>query len=273
MDTMFSPYRNSLCVRICLQGFIFLMMGSLLIACQKKHTSTPTTNTALTPYTLTYPFNLPRVKIPEDNPLTVEGIALGKKLYGDPILSHNGNACATCHVKQTYFTSPGPNALPHINEAWNTHFLWKGEVEGTLEDAMKFEVGDFFQTDVSLLNQDANYRSLFKKVYGVDTISRKDVAYALAQYLRSLTSFNSRFDKYVRKEMMISNSELNGFYIFNSEKGECFHCHTLGLYTDNQYHNNGLDSSFGASNQGHFVATGNPADLGKYKTPTLRNMP
>ena len=244
----------------------------LLASCHKQKETPPPVSSGLTPYEIKYPFTFPALNIPSDNSLTVEGIALGKALYGDPILSNDGRSCSACHVKSTSFSSFSANAIPHINEGWNTKFLWRGGVEGTLEDAMSFEVNEFFKTDVTKLNANQDYKARFKNVYGVETISRKDVAYALAQYLRSLTSVDSRFDRYVRKESMITMSELNGFYIFNSEKGECFHCHSLGLFADNAYHNNGIDSIFTGNNAGRYDVTKNPNDLGKFKTPTLRNI-
>lgn len=239
---------------------------------KKNNTNSENTNLTLTPYPINYPNYIPQIIIPNGNQTTYEGVALGKKLYYDPILSNNGNSCATCHEKNTSFTTYNSNSIPHINEGWNNVFLWNGGVEGTLEDAMHFEVYEFFKTDVSKINTNQTYRNLFKQVYNIDEISGDDIAKALAQYFRSLVSVNSVFDQYLQRKTMLTLSELNGFFIFNSEKGECFHCHSIGLFQDNTFHNIGLDSVFEAENVGRYLITQNISDLGKFKTPTLRNI-
>jgi len=257
-------------------AYILIILITLANACKKKDDTNngepqPQTET-LTPYHLYSPPYFPQLIIPADNPLTVEGIALGRKLYYDTILSNDGRACASCHTPQYAFSSPIPNSMPHFNLAWNNKFLWNGLVEGKLEDIMAFEVNVFFNTDISKLNNNALYPALFKKIYNVDVITSKQVAYALAQFIRTQSSTNSKFDKYLRYETMLTPSEMNGFVLYNTEKGDCFHCHSLGLFNDNAYHNNGNDSVFIGVNQGHYEVTGNTSDMGKFKTPSLRNV-
>lgn len=226
----------------------------------------------LTPYHLFSPSYFPQLIIPADNPLTVEGIALGRKLYYDTIISNDNRACANCHLQEYAFSSPIPNSMPHLNLAWNNKFLWNGLIEGQLEDAMAFEVNVFFNTDVTKLNNSTQYPALFKKVFNASTITTKEVAYALAQFIRTQSSTNSKFDKYLRYETTLTPSEMNGFVLYNTEKGDCFHCHSLGLFNDNAYHNIGIDSIFLGVNKGHYEVTGNSNDIGKFKTPTLRNV-
>ena len=248
-------------------------IAALLIASGcKKENPDEEVNYTLTPYSINYPAYFPDLIIPETNPLTVEGIQLGRKLYYDPILSNTGLSCSSCHEKSSSFSMYSINSLPHINLGWNSNFLWNGKISGSLEDIMRFEVEEFFSTDVSKLNNSSEYLALFKKIYGVDNITSKEVAYALAQFFRYLTSFNSPFDKFANHEITLSSSELNGFVIFNTEKGDCFHCHSLGLFTDNKFHNNGLDSTYSGVNMGRYNVTGNPADIGAFKSPTLRNI-
>lgn len=242
------------------------------ISCKKEHATIPDTHPGLTPYTMTYPNFFPVLELPANNPMTLEGIALGRRLYYDTMLSNDGRACASCHVHAESFSKSSVNALAHINLGWSKTFLWKGGVEGTLEDAMYFEVTEFFKTNMQRLNQQQTYRTQFKTVFNADSITPQLTANAMAQFVRSIASFNSRVDRYMRHEIMLSFEELNGLYIFNSEKGECFHCHSLGLYHDNGYHNTGLDSVYTTLNRGRFDVTGNPDDMGKFKTPTLRNI-
>ncbi|MBS1936365.1 MAG: c-type cytochrome [Bacteroidetes bacterium] len=233
---------------------------------------------ATTPLQLDVPAYFPQVDIPADNPLTVEGVALGRRLYYDTLLSlhgpRQGKACASCHHQDRAFTvpSPGTGVLSHANLAWSTHFLWDGRVSGKLEDVMRFEVEDFFQVDVQVLRSHPEYPGLFRKALGTSEITSGDVAKALAQWVRRLTSSNSRFDRYLRYEGILSAQELSGMNLFFTEAGDCFHCHGLPLMTDNAFHNIGLDSVFTGANAGRFAVTGNPADLGAFKTPTLRNI-
>ncbi len=221
------------------------------------------------PYELIVPPGFPYMVIPEDNPATVEGIQLGRMLYYDPILDkENIRACAHCHLQETSFSCLD-NCLPHVNLAWNNAFLWKGKVRGVLENVMLFEVEEFFKTDLSKINAHGNYPGLFKKAFGTDTITSKEIAWALAQFVRTLSSSNSKWDKVIRGETTLTQAESRGRDLFYSEKGDCFHCHGTILLTDNYFHNNGLDSMPG---KGRNEITGNHKDRGKYKTPTLRNI-
>lgn len=231
-----------------------------------------------TPYALEYPSYFPEPIIPASNPLTQEGVALGRRLYYDTILSQNGPfegfACATCHDQGRSFTVPtaGTNVLAHVNLAWSTHFLWNGKVTGTLEDVMRFEVEEFFQVDVAPLNAHPDYPVLFQQAFGSSTITNDLVIKALAQWFRRMTSSNSRFDRYMKGELTLTPQEMDGAMIFLSEIGDCFHCHALPLMTDNAFHNIGLADNFSGTDVGRFAITGASMDMGAFKTPTLRNI-
>ena len=121
------------------------------------------------------------------------------------------------------------------------------------------------------LNGNIEYVQLFKQAFNIDYIDSNHVVMALAQFERTLISSNSKFDKYIRGEVQLSSSELNGYAIFNSEKGDCFHCHGTQMFMDNSFHNNGLDSE-PFLDIGLAAESKDPADNGKFKTPTLRNI-
>lgn len=250
----------------------FLLLVALTFSCKK---STDTTQFSFTPYEIQIPERFPALDIPADNAMSVERLQLGRKLYYDTILSNDGRACASCHYQPQGFFSdnaPGINiVLPHINLGWSKNFLWKGEKNCTLEEMMMFEVNDFFGTDISKLNADETYRNLFITAYNVKEITAKEVAYALAQFFRVLNSGNSKFDKHRRGEVAFNQNERNGMITFFTEKGDCFHCHNEIFFTDNSFHNTGLDSVFTTGSKGRYDVTGDENDIGKYKTPTLRN--
>ncbi|MBP9152996.1 MAG: c-type cytochrome, partial [Flavobacteriales bacterium] len=170
-------------------------------------------------------------------------------------------------------------AMTIINMGWNQFgFFWDGR-EATLEDqALKpvtnpIEMNAKWPEVEAKLNANADYKLLFKQAYDVDYIDSLTVAKAIAQFERTLISGNSRFDKwYNQQAIQLTESELRGFILYNGEGADCFHCHGLGgLITDNRFHNNGLDTDFSAD-EGRFLFTGNDADKGKFRTPTLRNI-
>lgn len=263
----------------------FLLLITILISCKKdkdpeeppKIISSSGKEYDPTSYTLEYPDNFPVMELNEENPMTEEGVELGRKLYYDPILHPQGSrSCASCHDQKLSFTvsalKDGRSVMHHVNLGWASKFLWEGGVEGTLEDIMRFEVEDFFQTDVSKLQEHSTYPDDFFSAFGTEDVSTELCAKALAQFFRTMISSDSKFDKYLRGEVMLTASEFRGFDLFNTEKGDCFHCHSLPLFTDDKYHNIGLDSTFSGSDQGRYNVTGNSSDMGKFKTPTLRNI-
>jgi len=232
--------------------------------------------------------------IPVDNPLTEEGIALGKKLFFDPILSNDETiSCASCHKPENAFSdvtsfSKGVNSLegarntmPLFNLAWNFSelFAWDGKEFGLEAQAFEpvssaIEMHSNWKEVAEKLQNHQEYPVLFEQAFGISAIDSTLVVKALAQFERTLISANSRFDKYLQGELSLTESELNGLSVFlREDKGDCFHCHgnqNMPLWTDNKFHNNGLDSVF--TDVGLAAVTGDPNDEGKFKTPSLRNL-
>lgn len=232
--------------------------------------------------------------IPVDNPLTVEGVALGKKLFFDRRLSgDNTQSCATCHNPRRAFTenqqfSEGidgnfgvRNSMPLFNLAWNFNerFTWDGKEFGLENQALEpvknpIEMHADWKNVATKISAIQEYQELFSKAFGNAQIDSTTITKAIAQFERTLISGNSRFDQYLNGEIQLSTEELNGFTIFMDEnRGDCFHCHGSDnnpLWTDNDFHNNGLDTSF--SDLGLGAVTGDPNDNGKFKSPSLRNL-
>ncbi len=224
-----------------------------------------------TPYELPTPLFFPtNNNIPADNPMTVEGVALGEKLF------HEENSCVMCHHKEHSFEM-GPTGtlenlgtqhtmLPLINLVWNTTGLgWKSQVP-TLEEMVYAAYTDPAEINadtsevVRRLQQTEAYPELFKKAFCTDQVSFALVEKAIAQYVRSLVFANSKFDRYMRGEEQLSQDEMNGYLLFITEDGaDCFHCHGGGsnaLFTTNLRYNNGLDAT----------------SEDEFKAPTLRNI-
>lgn len=249
------------------KAILGMLILTLLFACkpQPEETFQPT------PYELPTPLFFPtKNNIPADNPMTVEGVALGEKLFFEE------KSCAMCHHKEHSFEF-GPEGtlenlgtphtmLPLINLVWNTTGLgWKGQVE-TLEDMVYAAYTDPLEINADTaevakrLQQTEAYPTLFKKAFGTDKISFVLVEKAIAQYVRSLVFANSKFDRYMRGEEQLTQDELNGYQLFITENGaDCFHCHGGGsnaLFTTNLQYNNGLDA----------------VTEDEFKAPTLRNI-
>jgi cytochrome c peroxidase len=123
------------------------------------------------------------------------------------------------------------------------------------------------------LQKHSEYPSLFRKAFGSDSITTVKLARAISQFERTLISSNSNWDKAERRQRLRTPSEINGMIIFSTEKGDCFHCHgnlSSPYFTDFVFHNNGLDEI--PKDSGLFRITGKLEDLGKFKTPSLRNL-
>lgn len=261
-------------------GWMWAAMLLLIsfVACKKEVEPGP--ESPLTFVEPERPPGFPAMEVPSYNRLSEEGIALGRKLYYDPLLAKGGTfegmRCASCHEQEHgfgVFRQAGiVPPLPHVNLGWSRHFLWDGSKSGSLEEVMLFEVKDFFGANPAHFDNHPEYKKDFEKLFGQGPVTHEKLAYALAQFFRTMNSANSGFDKWIQGGDPPSARVLQGYELFFSEKGDCFHCHSGPLFHDNQFHNIGLDSTFAGRNKGREQVTGNPAHRGQFKTPTLRNV-
>jgi cytochrome c peroxidase len=265
---------------------ILFVIPLLFVACDKGEDEVP----AATPYTLVIPQGLPPMNIPSNNPLTVEGVALGKRLFYDPILSaNNTQSCASCHVQENGFSETtqystgidgiegNRNAMPLINLGWQTKFFWDGGANGLESQVIgpitnPIEMHETLANVVAKLNATDEYPELFKAAFGSAEASSQNIMRAIAQFERTLISGNSKYDQYMRGETFLTSQELNGLSLFTDmEKGDCSHCHSLGsTFSDFEFRNTGLDSI--PVDEGRYLITLNQGDRGKFKTPSLRNV-
>jgi cytochrome c peroxidase len=256
-----------------------------------------------TPISIHAPLGLPPVPIPADNPPTAETVALGRKLYYDPILSVDGTvSCSTCHSPKNGFcdgraVSVGVhgqlgtrNAPTVLNAAYFTTQFWDGRADSLEQQsggpmANPIEMGHTLAGVEKKLNADPAYRAAFKEAFGADTISIDMVEKSLATFERTLLSGNSPFDRYqyAGDNQALSDSAKRGLEVFrNPKKGNCAVCHTIGdndaLFTDNKFHNLGvgvklsLDGEAELLDIGRFKVTGVEKDKGAFRTPSLRNI-
>lgn len=270
---------------------IFVVLLAGFSSCRQYDTNIPDD----TDWLVHVPVNLGG-KMPELRfPVTREGYELGKLLFFDPILSGNNTiACASCHKPHLAFTDglalsdhgasgkPLERNTPSIvNTAWMSGLFWDGgakDIESLAlgpiehEDEMNQNIHEL----VLELRHDTAYTSRFIKVFPDEGITPHTIIRALGQFQNALVSANSRYDYYRRNEngVILSSLELQGLALVEKH---CTSCHATDLFTDNMYHNNGLDSLFSdntflQTRLGRFRITRDSNDLGKYKTPTLRNV-
>ena len=280
-----------LSLRHILSTLAFLIFASALFwSCGTDHDPPePEETWDPTPYQLEIPSGFPDMQIPDDNPMTEEGVQLGRHLFYDPILSaDNTQSCASCHGQGFSFTDNGRrfstgidgiegtrNSMAIINVGWMDTFFWDGR-DGSLEEQAlepipnPIEMHQSWPDAVDKLKNHPQYTDLFFDAFGTRDIDSMHVVKAIAQFERTMISSNSKWDRYLKGEYQLTQAETKGFEIFFTEKGDCFHCHSTILFTDNLFHNNGLDSEF--TDKGLFDVTGDENDIGKFKTPTLRNV-
>lgn len=225
------------------------------------------------------------------NPPTVEGVALGKRLFYDARLSRtNSISCGFCHMQPTAFTHHGHdvshgvddklgrrNSLPVQNLIFYKTFFWDGGVHN-LDLVPLNPLGNVVEMDETIenviekLQADTKYKEQFSKAFGSEQITSTRFLQALSQFLATMVSANSRYDMYVRNEnsIMLSAEELLGLELF---KQKCATCHATDLFTNQSYHNNGYSSTTDLErDKGREEITLNPCDRGKFKVPSLRNV-
>jgi cytochrome c peroxidase len=249
-----------------------------------------------TPYRLKISERLPKVKVPEDNPLTMEGVELGRKLFREKRLSKgNVQSCASCHEQSHGFTdgqrySLGAegragrrNAMPLANLAWAGELFWDGRAKSLREQVLlpiqdAHEMNESLDRVITKLAEDGEYRKEFQAAFGSEAITNERIALALEQFLLTLVSQESKFDRAARKLARLSEQEQRGLQLFVTEHdparglrgADCFHCHGGNLFTNHRFMNNGLEIV--PSDLGRMEVTKQESDRGKFKVPSLRNV-
>lgn len=242
-----------------------------------------------TPVSFTVPAGFPAPHYDFNaNPLTREGIALGRKPFYDGRLSKDGNfPCASCHQQFASFASYAHdlshgfnsqfttrNAPALFNLAWQTSFQWDGgvnniEVQPLAPITAPNEMAETIDNVITKLKQDQDYPSLFKAAFGDEQINSQRMLKALSQFNLSLVSANSRYDSMKRGEATFDRYEQQGYAIFQNK---CATCHPEPLFTDYSFRNNGLDLNPDLNDVGRMKITGKSADSLKFKVPSLRNV-
>ena len=264
-------------------GFLFFFI-TVLSSCEKYATER-IQEKSVSPFIFELPAWAPKPVIPEDNPLTFEKVELGKMLFQDKILSKNNDlSCSSCHNKNLAFSQNialpkgDENAIGFrnspslINTVYNKNFFKDGGVK-SLELQVLVPLETHFEFNLSVaeaverLKNNEFYNSAFYEVFG----NEPDVfglTRAIAAYERTLVDFSTKYDKVIfEKTADFTMEELIGFNLF---KANCVSCHNGINFTNQQYYNTGFNENI--SDLGRFRITRDSSDIGKFKTPNLRNV-
>ncbi len=259
------------------------------------------------------PDDLPPPLVPADNPMHASKVELGRWLFYDTRLSGNETmSCATCHIQALAFTDGKPRSIGStgevhprssmslVNVAYATRLDWANPLMDRLEDQaltpllgdnpIEMGLGGHEDRLVELL-QEARYSELVREAFpnDADPHSLLNAVRAIAAFVRTITSFDSPYDRYLAGDRnAINDSAARGMDLFFSEQLECFHCHGGFNFTDSTthantrvervgYHNTGLynldgNGAYPSDNTGLFDMTGERRDMGRFKAPTLRNI-
>jgi cytochrome c peroxidase len=234
------------------------------------------------------PLGLGTRTIPADNPLTAARVALGRRLFFDPILSADRSlSCASCHHPDRGFAGDRPRGvggrqLPRraptlLNRAYGTAFFWDGRASSLEEQALQpiadpDEMGLPLAEAVKRLNADKDYRARFAAAFD-NGVTAANVGKALAGFERMLLRGDSRVDRFRKngEHDALTPQERHGLWLYES-KARCWRCHGGANFSDEGFHNTGVGWGREPADAGRHAATRDDADRGKFKTPTLRGV-
>lgn len=213
---------------------------------------------------------------------------LGKVLFFDTRLSESGKiSCATCHQPELNWTDGKEKSVGHegastkrnsptIQNTWFYEKLfWDGRAKDLQDQAFapinsETEMHSDMPDVIRKLRASKGYAALFKKAYGSETITPDNFTAAIAVFEKTITSGKTSFDKFLEGDRKaLSNSALRGLHIFRT-KARCMNCHHGPLFSDNQFHNTGIGMG-PDTDKGLYQVTQKDADIGKFKTPSLRD--
>ncbi|MBL3655819.1 cytochrome-c peroxidase [Fulvivirga sediminis] len=235
--------------------------------------------------------HLPEMTYPADNPYSDEKKELGKMLFFDPRLSESGQiACASCHDSELGWGDGRRNSYGHnrqlgkrnamtiLNSGYASSLFWDGRAATLEEQAAlpiqdKLEMNSHISLATETIAKTQGYAPHFKAAFGDETVTEERIKKAIATFERSIVSRTSRFDLFIDgKSEAFTDREVLGLHLFRT-KAQCINCHNTGYFSDNQFHNTGL-TYYGRpfEDLGQYEITKNKADVGKFRTPTLREV-
>ncbi len=279
--------------------YLSLIAVTAFISCKSKDAIVPDKGDLVytnTPLQLNIPNHFPRLADSiKSKEITVQGANLGRMLFYDPILSEDNTiSCGSCHLQSKAFADDKAlsigvkgrvgfrNTMSLANMLWIDNFFWDGR-SSSLEEQVLIPIQDFHEMNLTMnemvfkLQNSTNYPSLFNQAFGSPGISPTRVADALRQFVSTMVSSNSKYDRYLQGIESLTTQELQGERLFYTHPefptlrgANCGDCHSGSLQSDNQFRNNGLDLVY--ADDGLFNVTGNQGDKAKFRVMSLRNI-
>ncbi|MBR9861613.1 c-type cytochrome [bacterium] len=278
-------------------GSIFLIIALFVVGCKDQESPVEVVYDD-TPYSLNIGV-FPTPDIAEDNPLTVQGVKLGKMLfYETKLSSDNSMSCASCHRQEHAFTDTAKfsigvrglegkrQAMSVFNMAWNSNeFFWDGRAHLLRDQSLmpiqdELEMDETLESVIAKLSDDQSYRDQFIRAFGTDEITTERISKAMEQFMNSIVSHGSKYDRYLAGTDTLTESEERGRQLFFQEYNpffpdesgaDCAHCHSGDNFSNNEYMNNGLDGNV-VADKGRENVTQDAKDRAKFKVTSLRNI-
>lgn len=280
-------------------NILILVLFIFLNSCSEDSPATNDTVWDKTAYTIeANNFPPPNIKI--DNILTVETVELGRALFYEQKLSKdNSISCVSCHIQKFAFSDNAKfskgvgeklglrNSMSVTNMAWNRNkFFWDGRAELLRHQSLmpiqdKLEMDETLENVIKKLSTDNYYSKQFYKAFGTSKITDTLISLALEQFMMTIVSNNSKYDKFLANQLSLTESEERGRQLFFTEYNpdfpeksgaDCAHCHSSFNFSNDRYFNNGLFEESDVKDVGFQNVTKNPNDRAKFKTVSLRNI-
>nr|WP_261513118.1 cytochrome c peroxidase [Chryseobacterium paludis] len=240
-------------------------------------------------YALQFPAYFPEMSFDQaGNPVTRNGVELGRKLFYEGRLSRNNTiSCGFCHIQENAFTHHGHNvshgvddrigirnAPPIQNMAFLKRYMWDGVIHNLNEQPI-IPITDANEMDssmpevISKLNLDDKYKKLFKAAYGDENITGERILKALSQFMVTMISADSKYDRYKQGKETLTSAESQGMALFQQK---CASCHSGELFTDESFRNTGMYYNTQFKDAGRYRVTLDQMDWMKFRVPGLRNV-
>ncbi|MGG7470501.1 cytochrome-c peroxidase [Chryseobacterium arthrosphaerae] len=240
-------------------------------------------------YHLQFPAYFPEMSFDQSsNPVTRNGVELGRKLFYEGRLSRNNTiSCGFCHIQENAFTHHGHtvshgvddrigirNAPPIQNMAFLKKYMWDGVIHNLNQQAIS-PITDVNEMDssipeaISKLKNDQKYKKLFREAYGDEIITGERILKALSQFMATLVSADSKYDRFRQGREQFTPEESQGMALFNQK---CASCHSGELFTDESFRNTGMYYNTEFKDAGRYRVTLDQADWMKFRVPSLRNI-
>ncbi|AZA53081.1 cytochrome-c peroxidase [Chryseobacterium sp. G0201] len=222
------------------------------------------------------------------NPITKKGVELGRKLFYEGRLSRNNTiSCGFCHIQENAFTHHGHtvshgvddrigirNAPAIQNMAFLKRYMWDGVIHNLNEQPI-IPITDANEMDssmpevISKLSADSKYKKLFKSAYGDESITGERVLKALSQFMATMISADSKYDRFKQGKENFTSEETQGMNLFQQK---CASCHSGELFTDESFRNTGMYYNTQFKDAGRYRVTLDQNDWMKFRVPSLRNI-